>query len=233
MVALADFLPRHVPWAWLRLARGAQCLGTVPGLRFAKVMGSGRGAGFGLWPSATHQGLLALLDDERSAQAFLAGPQMAALRARSRRFWAGLMVVDSARGAWDGLSWIPTSAERLERPTPAVSANPRHPLAVITRASIRAGKAWPFWRQAPASQAALQCAPGCMLAMGLGEAPLLRQCTFSVWRNSAAMLGYAQSGAHGQAAQAAWREDFFTESMFVRLRLLQHEGDWLPPGPLT
>jgi len=69
-------------------------------------------------------------------------------------------------------------------------------------------------------------AKGCILAMGLGEAPLLRQCTFSVWRDTQSMLNYAQTGAHLNAIQAAYKHQFFSESMFVRMRVLSVAGIW-------
>jgi spheroidene monooxygenase len=99
-------------------------------------------------------------------------------------------------------------------------------LAVLTRASIRPSKIAAFWRHAPASQQAMADAPGCSLAVGLGEAPVLRQCTFSLWQDTESMTRYARGGAHGAAAQAALRQDYFTESMFVRMKLLASSGDW-------
>ena len=82
------------------------------------------------------------------------------------------------------------------------------------------------WRMAPAAQASLEQAQGCVLAVGLGEAPLLRQATFSVWDSVAAMEAYARSGAHLDAIRAAQREGYFSESMFVRFVPLSVRGDW-------
>jgi spheroidene monooxygenase len=62
--------------------------------------------------------------------------------------------------------------------------------------------------------------------MGLGEAPLLRQATFSLWRDQAAMDGYARSGAHLQAIRAAAQDDHLKESMFVRFVPLSIAGSW-------
>jgi hypothetical protein len=64
------------------------------------------------------------------------------------------------------------------------------------------------------------------LAVGLGEAPLLRQATFSIWDNTAAMDAYARSGAHLTAIRNAYQGDYFSESMFVRFRVLHTEGRW-------
>lgn len=227
VVALADYQPRHKAWGWLRLAQGPRELAKMPGLLFCKVMGSGQGGGFSLRPSATHQGLITAFEDAPSAQAFLESEHLQSMRERSRQFWVGLMSIESARGAWDGQAWAPTPEDVLPPQASTLTASQRQPpLAVLTRASIRPAQALPFWRHAPSSQASLQSAPGCLLAIGLGEAPLLRQCTFSLWRNTASMQAYAQSGAHGRAAQAAWQKDYFSESLFMRMRLLSHEGHW-------
>jgi spheroidene monooxygenase len=65
-----------------------------------------------------------------------------------------------------------------------------------------------------------------MLAMGLGEVPLVRQCTFSLWKDTAAMLQYAHQGAHQTASAAAYKHQFFSESLFVRMQVLQMSGLW-------
>ena len=239
-VLLVDHLPRHRAWAWLRLAQGPSALRHLPGLRFAKVMGSGEGGGFRIRPSGTHQGLLCVFDELSQAQAFLASPRADAYRDRARQWWSGIMAVSAARGSWDGRAWGATPASALINPSiqiqPASGAlrapeGAYAPVAVLTRASIRPQKAMSFWRRAPGTERALAESPGCELAIGLGEAPLLRQCTFSVWRDTPSMEGYARGGAHGRAAQFAWREGHFSESLFVRMRLLASAGSWpMPKG---
>lgn len=230
LVVLVEYLPQHKGWGWLRLVHGPAGLQQVPGLAFAKVMGSGHQGGFSIRPSATHQGLIAVFDTAASAQAFLKGPQIDAYRQRARQLWSGLMCVDSARGAWDARTWGATPTQSLGEFEHTLDGNGQGPLAVITRASIRPAKAMAFWRHAPASQTDLENAPGCTLAIGLGEAPLLRQCTFSLWQNTPSMLAYAHGGAHQAALEAAYRHDFFAESLFVRMRLMQQEGLWQQPG---
>jgi len=132
--------------------------------------------------------------------------------------------VTSARGSWDGRSWDATPKERLGKYLH--TDTPDAGMVALTRASIRPAKAVAFWRYAPAAQDDLKNAPGCELAMGLGEAPLVRQCTFSLWKNTQSMMDYAHTGAHQQAIAAAYKNDFFSESMFVRMRVLRREGQW-------
>lgn len=230
VVVLANYLREHQGWGWMRLMQGPGALKETPGLCFAKVMGSGHGGGFGLRPSASHQGLIAVFDHAGQADAFLQGSHVQAMRERAGQHWSGLLEVVSARGQWDGQAWGTTPASQLgawSHDTPP-DQDPT-PLAVITRASIRPAKAMAFWRNAPPAQNAMQRADGCTLAMGLGEAPLVRQCTFSLWRDTDAMNAYARQGAHQTAIEAAYRHQYFSESLFVRMRLLAQHGSWPPP----
>lgn len=224
-VLLVDYLREHQAWGWTRLARGPGAFRDVPGMEFAKVMGSGHDGGFSLRPSTSHQGLVCMLRTAEQAEAFLAGPLVQDARTRARESWWGLLAVTASRGTWDGQAWGPSSVDALGDHAQD-SALADAPLAALTRASIRPTKVAAFWRHAPASQEAMTQAPGCDLAIGLGEAPVLRQCTFSLWRDVDAMTAYARGSAHGAAAQAALRQDYFTESMFVRLKLLASDGDW-------
>jgi spheroidene monooxygenase len=221
VMLLVDYATQHRPWGWLRLAQGAAALKGTPGLLFAKVMGSGQDGGFSLRPSSSHQGLVCMFESQQQAELFIQGPQVQAYRDRARECWVGLLDITSVRGAWDRQSWGITPPGSLTH-----AVDDTAPMAALTRASIRPAKAMAFWRKAPASQASLSQAPGCLLAMGLGEAPLIRQCTFSVWRDTSSMLAFAHQGAHHQAIQAAYKQDFFSESLFVRMRILSMQGDW-------
>lgn len=227
VVLLADFLRQHQGWGWLRLVAGPTPYKDVPGLTMAKVMGSGHGGGFSLRPSATHQGLICTFSHLHWAQKFLASPAIEAYRSRARECWAGVMAVQSARGHWDKQAWQASSAQALGEQALSQGVQTHEaPLAVLTRASIVPTKAMAFWRYAPAAQADLGQAPGCLLAMGLGEVPLVRQCTFSLWQDTAAMLQYAHQGSHQTASAAAYKHQFFSESLFVRMQVLQMAGLW-------
>ncbi len=203
-------------WGWSRIVLGAQPLRAVPGLRLAKALGSGFEGGFGLRPSVSRQGLFALFDSERDADHFLQrSAHVASYRAHSDEFLVAKLRATSSRGSWSGATMAATAT------VPADS-----PVAALTRASIRPAQAWPFWRFSPQSEQALHAAAGCQLAVGLGEAPILRQATFSVWDNQAAMDAYARSGAHLQAIRGAQAGGWFSESMFVRFVPLLLQGQW-------
>jgi len=203
-------------WGLSRVVLGERGVRDVPGLRFARALGSGRGGGFGLAPSLEHQGLFTLFDDDAAADAFIDHSALAgAYRARALDFWIAKLRATACRGSWGGMRMDVTR-----------EADPHAPVAALTRASIRPDRAWAFWRHSPASQAGLAGASGCRLAIGLGEAPFLRQATFSLWDDTAAMDRYARQGAHQSAIRAAAHGAFFSESMFVRFAPSRIEGHW-------
>ena len=215
VLLLAEMAPGHRAWGWSRIVLGAWPHRGVPGLRFAKALGSGERGGFGLRPSLTRQGLFTLFDGEAAANAFLGSPVVEAYRTRASELCTITLRASSSRGRWSGQD-IGVSASALQGGC----------VGALTRASIRPLQAGRFWRRSPLTESALQGAEGCLLAVGLGEAPLLRQATFSIWRDQAAMDAYARSGAHQQAIVAAHRGDWFSESMFVRFVPLQIRGHW-------
>jgi spheroidene monooxygenase len=207
----------HRAWGFGALALGRYRWRHVPGLVFWKSLGSGFEGGFGLRPSGSRQGLFCVFEDEAFADRFLASSSfLAAYRARSTEHVSVKLRPFASRGSWSGVPLAPVA----EAPT-------HGPIASLTRASIRPAAALRFWRKAPPAERSLAAAPGCLLAVGLGEAPLLRQATFTIWESAAAMDAYARSGAHLEAIRAAYRERHFAESMFVRLVPSELRGTWM------
>ncbi len=213
---LAKLRPAHWAWGWNRIAFSRWQPDHSRGLRFMKTLGSGRDGGFGLAPSASHQGLFCFFSDLDAATHFSAtSPLVARYRDSSEECLLVTLTPSTSRGSWDGVTLSPGE------PVPQGL-----PVAALTRASIRPRCAPAFWRHAPGAQRDLAQAEGCELAIGLGEAPLLRQATFSLWRDANAMNAYARSGAHQEAIRAAWQHQFFSESMFVRFSLASMQGSW-------
>jgi heme-degrading monooxygenase HmoA len=216
VLLLADIVQTSRWWGWWRIVQGSAALRSVPGLLFAKLLGSGHEGGFGLKPSASRQGLFALFDSTQAADDFVAHAQwVQQYQQRSAEFCCVKLQTWSCRGTWDGFC------------LGAPATEPTHgPVAALTRASIKLSKVPAFWRHAPPSERALEGVQGCQLAVGLGEAPLLRQATFSIWDSVADMNAYARTGAHLQAIQAAAEHGYFAESMFARFVPLKVQGQW-------
>ncbi len=216
VLLLAAMQPGSLLWGWSRVVQRDRPLRRLAGLRFAKALGSGFEGGFGVRPSIDRQGLFMVFDGESAAEAFYAGcATLESYERHARELFITKLRATSSRGSWSGHD-IGVSAD----------APLSGPVAALTRASIRWNKAARFWPLAPPAQVALENAPGCRLAVGLGEAPLLRQATFSIWDGVAPMQAYARGGAHGDAAAASYREGFFSETMFVRFVPMQMRGVW-------
>jgi len=216
LLFLVDIEPSSRLWGWSRFVIGPRPLRRLPGMRFAKVLGSGRDGGFGLRPSPSVMGLFCVFDDAASAAAFsAAGGPLQAWRDRARESFTVKLKAFSCRGSWSGTRLAVTAG------APASG-----PVAALTRASIRPTHAAAFWRMEPPAERELADAPGCLLAAGIGEAPLLRQATFTIWHDVGTMDGYARTGAHQRAIEASMRGAFFSESMFVRFVPFDPVGSW-------
>lgn len=221
VVVLANLTPDSKLRAFTHLAFGRWALTRTPGLVFAKVLGSGKGGGFRPSPSATHQGLFAAFISHDHADAFLAStnPLLASWRRHARDIFTCKLEAYAARGAWSGRTPLEVATTR-----PADLDDV--PVASLTRASIKAGKAARFWRHAPPSEDALHATDGCLVAAGLGEMPLLRQATFTIWDSERAMERYARQGPHLAAIKAAHADGYFSESLFARFVPSDLRGTW-------
>ncbi len=217
LIVLANFTDGARLRAFSHLALGRLVLRGTPGLSFAKVLGSGRDAGFQPRPSWTHQGLFCGFESEAAADAFLVGrsPILSGYRAYAHEMFSAKLRAYSSRGRWSGVEPL-----AITRSTPAGS------IASLTRASIKPAKARAFWRHALPAETALHAAGGCLLAVGLGELPLVRQATFSIWESEAAMASYARSGAHLEAIRDAHSRGYFSESLFARFEPCDMTGSW-------
>ncbi len=215
LMLLVEWRPGARARGFARLALGGGRLKRVPGLAFAKSLGTGEGGGFGLAPSFSHHGIFASFADDAAADAFLESSLVDAYRADSVALFSLKLRAFSARGRWAG-----------REPLAVTASAPSGPVAALTRGAIRPSRAFAFWRHATPSHRAVDRADGCLLSAGLGEAPLFRQATFSVWRDAAAMDAYARTGAHREAIRAASAEGHFSESLFARFVPYDARGTW-------
>jgi heme-degrading monooxygenase HmoA len=203
---LAQLKPSRALWGYGRFVLNASAFKTISGLRFAKHLGSGYNGGFGLRPSFDRQALFLVFEDQTKASAFFSHPLYDAYKARCIELLTLKLHPYACKGSWSGFSMQPT------RTTPGSS----EPIAALTRASIRPSAAFSFWNDAAPAHQAIEHAPGCLLAAGVGEAPVLRQATLTLWENQAAMDAYSRSVAHGSAVRRSYGNNYFSEAMFVR-----------------
>jgi spheroidene monooxygenase len=216
VLVLVDIAPDSFLWGLSRYVIGRFSLRNIPGLQFYKVLGSGFEGGFSTKPSLHKQGLFCVFDSEHHAKQFRTHSKLVqAYMNHSREFFAVSLNAFSTRGSWANTQLDITAKAPLSGP-----------IASLTRASIKPLKANAFWKKAQPAEASINQSEGVILSAGLGEAPYLRQATFTIWEDETALNTYAQQGAHLAAIKAAYGQQYFSESMFTRFTPSDMEGAW-------
>ncbi|WP_432829455.1 monooxygenase [Dactylosporangium sp. CA-092794] len=100
------------------------------------------------------------------------------------------------------------------------------PIAVLTRARLKATQAWAFWRAIDPVGRSLAGAEGLYCAFGIGEAPVGFQGTVSVWRSAADIVRFAyRQPEHAAVVERTARQGWYAEELFARFRVLDIDGD--------
>ena len=224
-LSIITLLPDQRRWGFAQMATAQRPLQQVPGLRFQKLLGSGAG-GFGAWPNLRRYGFMAVWEDAAAAEAFFrTHPLWQQYRQRSAETWTANLAPLKAHGLWDGAAPFDYATE----PTA-----PDAPVLVLTRASIRLRKTPRFWRYVAPVSATIADAPGVRAAIGLGELPVVRQATVSLWDSARAMQDYAyRSPQHKEVIRLTRQEDWYGEELFARFRVLSTAGTWDGQDPLA
>jgi hypothetical protein len=209
--------PAKVPAAVLRMAADRGPLRRTRGLRFAKLVGTGSGRTFGIRDAdPTRWGVLAVWDSAADARRFERGSDV--LRAWDRiavERWRGDLLLQRSRGAWSGREPFGEAAQ----------SSSDGPVVAITRARIRWRLAPRFWAAVPPVSADLVRQPGLRCALGIGEAPIGLQGTFSVWSSGEALRSFAYGReAHRTAIHTTAQLGWYAEELFARFALVDSQG---------
>ena len=205
-------------WAFRQMVLAYGPLRALEGLRFVKVLGTGRGLGFHPAPNWGVYSILATWDSREHAERALCGDgKIGEYRDRSVEHYTLFLEATRCHGSWDG----------IEPFTPALGASAPAPLVVLTRATIRPSRLWAFWRSVPAVSAMVAGRAPLRLSLGLGERPIVGLMTFSLWDDGESMRAYAyRAGHHRETMRLAKRDGWFAEDLFVRFRVLGASGRW-------
>lgn len=196
----------------------------VTGLRFWKLLGSGYGRGFSLRPNWARYGLLAVWENAGAAEKFFGTSSLIQIyRRHADEIWTVWLLPIEAHGAWSGVNPF----------SPLATSPPDGAIAVLTRATIHLNKLRVFWSAVPAASRALDEATGLLASIGIGEAPFIRQATFSLWRSVDDMQAFAyRTPKHREAMRRARAENWYREELFARFVPVASEGTWEGRDPL-
>lgn len=207
---------RHVPTAVARMALHRRAVRALPGVKFAKLLGTGSGRTFTPGDAdAEHWGVLACWADEEGPARFAASRVARAWERTATESATWLMRPLSSRGHWAG-------QEPFGRPVPSRWDGP---VAAITRARLKPRLMRQFWASVPPVALDVHQGGGMTFALGIGEAPIGLQGTFSTWADGAALSDFAHRRAPHQRVVALTAEkDWYAEELFARLALLDVTG---------
>ena len=200
-------------------------LARIPGLRFWKLLGSGHGRGFSLRPNWARYGLLAVWENGEALENFFAhSTLMQMYRCHAKEIWTVRLQPVEVQGRWSGVNpFFPLAPLKKDSP-----------IAILTRATIRLSRLRAFWSAVPATSRALGQATGLLASIGIGEAPIFRQATFSLWRSVGDMEAFAfRTAAHREAMRRTRAENWYREELFARFVPVASEGTWNGRDPLA
>jgi hypothetical protein len=203
-----------IPLAIIFMAINKIQLKRVPGVTFIKMLGTGKGESFTPKDADPFRwGMLITINESH-------------INALDKSFvvksWQKICISEyrvilkpiSSHGLWSGKQ--PFSLDKFEW---------NGKIAAVTRARIVWRKNLIFWRAVPPVTESLHQSPGLLNAIGIGEAPIGLQGTFSVWQDAASLRDFAYKGqAHSEAIRATSANQWYSEELFARFAVIEERG---------
>ena len=205
-----------VPFALLAMAIHRIPMLFTDGCSFWKLLGCGHNGTFDLQPDWQQWGLLAVWDEREDFDQFM----KTSFISRWWRFlayeqWTVLCQPIASHGLWDG-------KEPFGKPAPTDYDGP---VAVLTRATIHFRKLKNFWWHVDEVADMMASSKGFVTSVGIGEAPVYRQATFSVWESQADIKTFAYGNTkHAEVVKKTRSENWYREELFARFVLIDSLG---------
>jgi hypothetical protein len=211
-------VPRKgIPFAFLSMAIDRMRSRKFTGISFSKLLGTGSGQTF--TPSdavLTRWGMVVAIDENR-IEAFDQSSIITNWRKRSISEFRAVLSPLSSHGLW---------AKKNPFDFIAPLSNPDAQIAALTRARIKWNKNFIFWKSVPPVVIDLHSNPGLHAAIGIGEAPIGLQGTFSLWKSASALRDFAYKGKAHQVAIAQTQSiGWYSEELFARFEVLALRGE--------
>lgn len=206
-----------------RLGLDRPRLARVPGLRFWRVLGTGRGDDTGPSVDPRRTALFAVWERESDLDAFVGDHPIARRWDRAEEAWHVRLRSLGGHGAWRGVDPL----DGLE------PGNTGGPVAMITRADVRV-RSWRAFGSAggPVSDE-VRASAGLLGVVGIGEAPVGRLGTFSVWRSVEDARRFVVQPHHRDVIRRTRAEDWYGEELFARFEPYGSSGSWGGRDPLA
>jgi hypothetical protein len=205
---------RKVGFALVRMALDRGSLRRIKGVHFAKMLGTGKGETFTPRDADSGRWGALVVIDQANLQQLDNSKLVNRWRANSLSEVRYLLDPISSHGLWAKVN--PFAYATMQTDGEVIA---------ITRARIKWFQNFRFWRAVPPVTQSLHSSPGLINTIGIGEAPIGLQGTFSHWRTGADLRNFAYKGAAHQVAIAATeRHQWYAEELFARFAVREIRG---------
>lgn len=185
----------------------------TPGLKFYKLLGTGAGAGFSLFPDFSTYSILCVWDDSKSANDFINNSEHSikiSKKAFSRNDY--FLKPIKSHGKWDGINPFNVNDSKFDK---------NKSVAIITRATLNFTKLIEFWNSVPKASNAIKNAKGVLWFKGIGELPFIQQATFSIWENLESVTNFAYKDLnHSDIVKKTKKRKWYKEDLFSRFVII-------------
>jgi hypothetical protein len=191
------------------------------GLRFSKLLGTGSGETFGVADADVHRwAQFCVWDSAADLAAFRESIGQRGWCALADESWSATLAPISWKGQWSGVDPLfGIASVSLESLEPGVK------IAAITRARIKPSQWRSFWQAIPPVAASMATTPGLLYRVGIGEAPVGLQGTFSLWASTMAIDTFAyKTAAHRDVVRRTHSAGWYAEEMFARFAVVESRG---------
>ena len=224
-LTIVRYRKAFIPFALLAMAVHRLPMMLQSGCSFWKLLGSGRNGTFDLQPDWQQWGLMAVWDEREDYKRFAQKSFISKWwRTIGTESWTMLCKPVQSHGKWDGKDPFGKANDKIED----------GPMAVLTRATIKMSRLKNFWSHVDEVANLMLDAPGYITSFGVGEAPVYRQATFSVWESMEHMKAFAYgSKQHAEVIKKTRSEGWYSEELFARFRIMETTGTINGKDPLN
>lgn len=206
-------------WAFTQMGLHRNYLESIEGQQFYKMLGTGSGPGFSMYPDFYTYALLQVWEDLSYFKKFYqSNKYLDTYLSKSNQYRVIMLSNIRSSGYWDGINPFENKkSKKLNNVTKKI--------AVLTRGTINFSKLIYFWSSIKQSSDAISSAKGVSFFKGVGELPLIQQATFSIWDSEESINSFAyKNNNHKEIINKTRRQNWYKEDLFARFHILEDSG---------